>query len=47
MLSGYMLTSEVEGTAEQGLITAIKHFAINDQEMYDNDRSRVATWANE
>ena len=42
-----MLTSEVEGTAEQGLITAIKHFAIKDQEMYDNDRSRVATWANE
>ncbi|MBT1170667.1 glycoside hydrolase family 3 protein [Bifidobacterium sp. SO4] len=47
VLSGLMLTSEVSGAADQGLITTIKHFALNDQEMYDNDRSRVATWANE
>ena len=47
VLSGYMLTSEVSGAAGQGLITTIKHFALNDQEMYDNDRSRVSTWANE
>lgn len=47
VLSGSMLASEVTGASAQGLITTIKHFALNDQEMYDNDRSRVATWANE
>lgn len=47
ILSGYMLTAEVEGCSSQGLITTIKHFALNDQENYDNDRSRVSIWANE
>ena len=47
VLSGYMAAYEVSGCAGQGLICTIKHFALNDQEMYDNDRSRVATWANE
>ncbi|WP_161522202.1 glycoside hydrolase family 3 protein [Bifidobacterium aemilianum] len=47
VLSGAMLTSEVSGAASRGLIATIKHFAINDQEMYNNDRSRVATWVNE
>lgn len=47
VLSGQMAASEVSGCSDQGLITTIKHFALNDQEMYDNDRSRVATWANE
>lgn len=47
VLSGYMLTAEVEGCSSQGLITTIKHFALNDEECYDNDRSRVSIWANE
>lgn len=47
ILSGYMLTAEVEGCSSQGLITTIKHFALNDEECYDNDRSRVSIWANE
>lgn len=47
VLSGYMLTYEVTGAANQGLITTMKHFALNDQEMYNNNRSRTATWVNE
>lgn len=47
ILSGYMAASEVSGCSDRGLITTIKHFALNDEEMYDNDRSRVSVWANE
>lgn len=47
VLSGYMAVNEVSGAADQGLICTIKHFALNDEEMYDNDRSRVSVWANE
>jgi beta-glucosidase len=47
VLAGYMLTSEVNGCSSQGLIVTIKHFALNDEETYDNDRSRVSIWANE
>ena len=47
VLSGYMAVAEVSGCSEQGLITTIKHFALNDEEMYNNDRSRVSIWVNE
>lgn len=47
ILAGYMLTAEVNGCSSQGLIITIKHFALNDEETYDNDRSRVSIWANE
>ena len=47
VLSGYMAIAEVSGCSEQGLITTIKHFALNDEEMYNNDRSRVSVWVNE
>jgi beta-glucosidase len=46
-LSGKMLTAEVNGCSSQGLIVTIKHFALNDEETYSNDRSRVSIWANE
>ena len=46
-LSGMMGAYEVSGCSDQGLITTIKHFALNDEECYDNDRSRVAIWCNE
>lgn len=47
LLSGYMAIHEVFASANQGLICTIKHFALNDEEMYNNDRSRVSIWANE
>lgn len=47
VLSGYMAINEVSGCANQGLVCTIKHFALNDEECYDNDRSRVSIWANE
>lgn len=47
ILSGNMLTAEVNGCSSQGLIATIKHFALNDEETYENDRSRVSIWANE
>ena len=47
ILSAYHLINEVNGCASQGLIVTIKHFAMNDEEEYDNDRSRVSIWANE
>ena len=43
-ISGSMAKSEVNGAASKGLVTYIKHFAVNDQETH---RSGVATWANE
>ena len=47
VLAGYMLLAETEGCSSQGLITTLKHFALNDEEMYENDRSRVSVWVNE
>ena len=46
-LSGYMGAYMISGASEQGLWTTAKHFALNEQEQYDNDRSRVSIWANE
>lgn len=47
LLSGIMGAYVVSGCSDQGLITTIKHFALNDEELYDNDRSRVSIWCNE
>ena len=47
VLSRRMAIAEVSGCSEKGLITTIKHFALNDEEMYNNDRSRVSVWVNE
>lgn len=47
VLSGYLAAAEISGCSDRGLITTLKHFALNDEEMYDNDRSRVSVWANE
>lgn len=47
VLSGKMGAEVVSGTSAQGLVTTIKHFALNDEECYNNDRSRVTVWADE
>ena len=43
-LSGQMGAAEVRGARSKGMITYIKHFAINDQ---DTNRKGLATFANE
>lgn len=43
-LSGKMLSAEVHGLQQYGVIVMTKHFALNDQE---DNRYGVATWANE
>ncbi len=43
-LSGRALTAEVKGLQSKGAIVNIKHFALNDQEIY---RCGTTTWANE
>lgn len=47
VLSGYMAAYLISAASERGLIVNMKHFALNDEEMYDNDRSRVSIWCNE
>ncbi len=44
VLSGKMLSVEVSGLQEYGIIVLTKHFALNDTE---TNRYGVATWANE
>ncbi len=44
VISGVMATEIINGAYEQGLITTIKHFALNDQE---TNRNGVFTWADE
>lgn len=43
-LSGVFGKATVEGAREKGVITFVKHFALNDQE---TDRSGISTFANE
>lgn len=43
-ISGKMAAQTVSGAAKYGVITYIKHFAVNDQE---TNRQKVCTWANE
>ena len=45
ILSGRMTAAEISGTGDQGLVTALKHFAMNDQE---NQRGiYLSVWATE
>ena len=44
VISGVMATEIINGAWNQGLITTIKHFALNDQETH---RTGVFTWADE
>jgi len=46
IVSGKITEAVVEGAAEKGLYTFIKHFALNDQET-NRVNNGVATWANE
>ncbi|RMI09358.1 beta-glucosidase [Cellulomonas triticagri] len=46
LLSGALATEVVEGAATKGVYTAMKHFAMNDQET-NRINHGVATWANE
>ena len=45
-LSGYMVANVVKGEREKGLVTFMKHFALNDQET-NRDTNSIATWADE
>ena len=45
-LSGTVIANMCKGCEEKGMITFIKHFALNDQET-DRDITGVATWADE
>lgn len=44
LLSGEMAGNIVRGCNEKGMVTFVKHFAVNDQE---SDRDKLLTWANE
>ncbi|OZG61747.1 beta-glucosidase [Bifidobacterium lemurum] len=44
-LSGFIGAAEVTGATEQGMMTYIKHFALNDQET--NRTNGLCTWATE
>lgn len=44
LLSGEMAGNIVKGCNEKGMVTFIKHFAVNDQE---SNRDYLLTWANE
>ncbi len=44
VISGVMATEIINGAWNQGLVTTIKHFALNDQETH---RTGVFTWADE
>ncbi len=46
VLSGTTLAQMCKGCQEKGMITFVKHFALNDQET-DRDITGVATWADE
>ncbi|MBQ2070551.1 MAG: glycoside hydrolase family 3 C-terminal domain-containing protein [Bacilli bacterium] len=43
-LSGEMATATVSAAGAKGVLTYIKHFAVNDQE---TNRKKICTWANE
>lgn len=44
LLSGEMAGNIVKGCNDKGMITFVKHFAVNDQE---SNRDKLLTWANE
>lgn len=43
-ISGKILSAEVKGLQSKGAVVNIKHFVLNDQEIY---RCGISTWANE
>ncbi len=45
-LTGKMASSVISGAKEMGLVTYMKHFALNDQESYRDDNG-ILTWATE
>lgn len=45
-LSGYMLTEVVAGARSKGMVTFMKHYALNDSET-NRDTNGIATWADE
>ncbi len=45
-LSAYMIANVVKGEREKGMVTFMKHFALNDQET-NRDTNSIATWADE
>ncbi|MBO4989584.1 MAG: glycoside hydrolase family 3 C-terminal domain-containing protein [Clostridia bacterium] len=47
VLAGHMTTYVVQGAAEKGVYSYIKHFALNEQETNRKTNNNVATWANE
>ena len=46
ILSGFMAAGVISGAESKGVITYMKHFALNEQETY-RDMNGVATWASE
>ena len=44
-LAGHLAANKIQGASEYGLLTYIKHFALNDQET--NRNNLLCTWANE
>lgn len=44
LLSGIMARETVSAAGEKGVVSYIKHFAVNDQE---KNRQKITTWANE
>ena len=45
-LSAYMISNVVKGERDKGMVTFMKHFALNDQES-NRDTNSIATWADE
>ncbi len=45
-LSGMLAAAEIKGAKSRGLVTYMKHFALNDQESF-RDKNGLCTWATE
>ena len=45
-LSGYMVSNVIAGARSKGMVTFMKHFALNDSET-NRDTDGIATWADE
>lgn len=47
LLAGKMLAAEISGASNKGLLTYLKHFALNDQETNSNNYGGICVWADE